>query len=243
MKVNYNGKVYASAREFCEAEGLSYYSLMAYRHDNGVSIEEAIAHFIGKPRRESKSWTKNDIEKLHQMAADGYTRKQIAEALGRTPNTINKYCNKYGIHTLGRVAKIDEENKKRILAAENSGLEELAEVFDCTITTVYAHNKKLGGYKEKIAHEDEIRELAGKYRAEDIAEKLGLSVNTVRNIAWKCNISLSIISGSSNGRRKWTDAEITYLKEHRHDTPIKELCKNLERGKRVVEQKCRQLGI
>lgn len=243
MKINYNGKVYASAKEFCKMEGMSYYSLMAYRHDNDVSIEDAIMHFDGKARRERADWTDQDIEKLRQMAADGYTRKQIAEELGRTPNAIGKCCNKFGIHTYGRIAKIKEGDRERILATDNSEFKGLAKDLDCNIMTIYAHNKKLGGYKKKVAHEDEIRSLAGKYKAEDIAERLNVSVSTVRNIAWKCNISLSTTGGSNNGRRKWTNAEIIYLKEHRHDTPMKELCKNLERGKKVVEQKCRQLGI
>lgn len=243
MRVTYKGKEYRSLKEICEEKGINYHSLTSFRVENNVSIEESIDHFVNSQHVVANLWTDQEVQTLRQMADEGYSRKQIAEALGRTTGAISKRCNQLGIYTKGTKGTIGEKEKEDILAADNKGLCRLAKKYDVSAMTIYAHNKKLGGCKKKIAHEDEVRELAGKLNAAEIAKKLGISVSAVRNIAYKCNISLKVAGTANNGRRKWTQAEIIYLKEHKGKTPFMEICRNLERGKHVVRQKCRELGI
>lgn len=50
-KFEYNGKMYASKKECCEALGISYRSVLSYRYEKNCRFEEAIDHFVERSQQ------------------------------------------------------------------------------------------------------------------------------------------------------------------------------------------------
>ena len=83
----------------------------------------------------NEPWTPDEVEELSQMAADGVTRDEMSQQLGRTPNAIKLKLQSLGLYVPKPAARpwtpADEESLVR-LYREGISLAELASAFGRT---------------------------------------------------------------------------------------------------------------
>ena len=83
----------------------------------------------------NEPWTPDEVEELKQMAADGVTRDEMSQQLGRTPNAVKMKLQSLGLYVPKPAAKpwtsADEDTLVR-LYREGISLAELASVFGRT---------------------------------------------------------------------------------------------------------------
>ncbi len=80
-------------------------------------------------------WTPDEVEELRQMAADGVTRDEMSQQLGRTPNAVKMKLQSLGLYVPKPAARpwtpADEDSLVR-LYREGISLAELASAFGRT---------------------------------------------------------------------------------------------------------------
>ena len=83
----------------------------------------------------NEPWTPDEVEELKQMAADGVTRDEMSQQLGRTPNAVKMKLQSLGLYVPKPAARpwtsADEESLVR-LYREGISLAELASAFGRT---------------------------------------------------------------------------------------------------------------
>jgi hypothetical protein len=83
----------------------------------------------------NEPWTPDEVEELRQMAADGVTRDEMSQQLGRTPNAVKMKLQSLGLYVPKPAARpwtsADEESLVR-LYREGISLAELASAFGRT---------------------------------------------------------------------------------------------------------------
>jgi hypothetical protein len=83
----------------------------------------------------NEPWTPDEVEELRQMAADGVTRDEMSQQLGRTPNAVKMKLQSLGLYVPKPAARpwtpADEDSLVR-LYREGISLAELASAFGRT---------------------------------------------------------------------------------------------------------------
>ena len=83
----------------------------------------------------NEPWTPDEVEELRQMAADGVTRGEMSQQLGRTPNAVKMKLQSLGLYVPKPAARpwtpADEDSLVR-LYREGISLAELASAFGRT---------------------------------------------------------------------------------------------------------------
>jgi hypothetical protein len=83
----------------------------------------------------NEPWTPDEVEELRQMAADGVTRDEMSQQLGRTPNAVKMKLQSLGLYVPKPAARpwtpADEDSLVR-LYHEGISLAELASAFGRT---------------------------------------------------------------------------------------------------------------
>lgn len=202
--------------------------------------------------RRSNPWTKEEVARLRRLAKEGKTLYEAAEALDRTPASINSKIRRLKIQLRDADrpdAWTEEEDAEllqlskhlfgpeiaRRIGRSNAAIYRRASALGITFTS--KRNRAKGAWTEKEI--ETLRTLAKDTPTLDIALKMGKTEAAIRGMAKRKKISLQ----GGFTRRKWTEEEEEYLKAHYGEVPTIDIMRHLGRSRDAIKIACKRLGL
>lgn len=202
----------------------------------------------GKPRPWARKgwspppWTATDDEQLRRLHADGYTPRQIADAMGRTKVDVRQRARAIGVYRDLRPWSEEDDRMLRELYG-TMPYAQVAERLGRSVASVTGHAAFLG-----IAHsrtwepwepkEDKLlRSLYGQMPNVEVARRMNRSEDAVIIRAGKLGLTRGITP-------PWSTKEDALLKQlHRAGTSYDDIARAIGRTRNAVSGRVMKLGL
>jgi DNA-binding CsgD family transcriptional regulator len=188
-------------------------------------------------------WTEEEREQLRKLFMEQHTEAEIASIMNRTKESISGQKALLGLKSYEHIeTKWTEEEYERLseLAAAHYSVKEIAALMNRTIGSIEGQKALLGlknGRPWDKKALDQLKALVSENKSnEEIAQIMDRSKSAIQQAKLKNGMG-----GYTS--RKWTEKEISELRELSSEMTIADLGHYFNRDWTSVERKCKALGI